>query len=140
MPLKIKNWDEPITAEEWQQLDEVLNNLEPLAQEIIRLRYGLKDEALPAANEWISEELRLTPWEVQKIHTAAKTKLRHPRRLRPLMKLAGIPRFAPLIDALIGTDCRFQANYYSVVSEFYSRWHDTDSESDAKPHNAQDQR
>ncbi len=67
------------------RLRAALATLRPREQEVLVLRYGLFDGA-PHTGLEVAAQLKLTRSRIYQIEAKAIRKLRHPSRLRPLLK------------------------------------------------------
>ncbi len=66
-----------------EQLEDVLEMLDPREQKILRLRYGLDDDT-PRTLDQVGQEFGLTRERIRQIESQALRKLRHPRLARQL--------------------------------------------------------
>ncbi len=66
-----------------EQLDNVMEMLDPREQKILRLRYGLDDDT-PRTLDQVGQEFGLTRERIRQIESQALRKLRHPRLARRL--------------------------------------------------------
>ena len=66
-----------------EQLDDVMEMLDPREQKILRLRYGLDDDT-PRTLDQVGQEFGLTRERIRQIESQALRKLRHPRLARRL--------------------------------------------------------
>ena len=66
-----------------EQLEDVLEKLDPREQKILRLRYGLDDDT-PRTLDQVGQEFGLTRERIRQIESQALRKLRHPRLARQL--------------------------------------------------------
>ena len=63
--------------------DEVLNNLTPREEKVLRLRFGL-DDGYVRTLEVVGQDFRLTRERIRQIEAKALRKLRHPSRSKKL--------------------------------------------------------
>ncbi len=79
--------DEPVEAATRQmlteELEDVMEMLDPREQKILRLRYGLDDDT-PRTLDQVGQEFGLTRERIRQIESQALRKLRHPRLARRL--------------------------------------------------------
>jgi RNA polymerase primary sigma factor len=67
-----------------EQLEQLLNQLNPREREVLKLRFGL-DDGYPRTLEEVGQQFQVTRERIRQIEAKALKKLRHPSRCRPLL-------------------------------------------------------